>query len=76
MSLTISVITCDKIDVPNMTFTPPTADSHDFNTTIEYSCDIGYNYTYGDLFRTCNDTGEWTGTLPNCTSLYKCSGLT
>ncbi|XP_053393015.1 uncharacterized protein LOC123564401 isoform X2 [Mercenaria mercenaria] len=61
------VITCDKIDVPYMTFNPPTADTHDFNTTIEYACVDGYNHSYGDLLRTCNYTREWTGTLPNCT---------
>lgn len=53
-----------------MTFSPTTAFAHDFNTTIEYACVVGYNHSYGDLQRTCNYTGEWTGNLPNCTSKF------
>jgi len=64
----ISVVKCPKIDVQYMTFSPPTADTHDFNTTIEYTCILGYNHSAGDLVRTCNYTGEWTDTLPACIS--------
>lgn len=65
-----TVVTCTKIDIPNMSFTPPTASTHDFNTTIYYTCDMGYNHTYGDLVRTCNELGQWSGLLPNCTRKY------
>lgn len=69
----IAVVTCDKIDVPFMTFDPPTNDLHVFDTTIEYSCVVGYNHSHGDLNRTCNYTGEWTGSPPNCTSIERLS---
>ncbi|WAQ96227.1 hypothetical protein MAR_028917, partial [Mya arenaria] len=49
-----TIVKCNKIDVSFMTFTPPTAATHDFNTTIVYSCVIGYNHSEGDLVRTCN----------------------
>ncbi|XP_052776697.1 sushi, von Willebrand factor type A, EGF and pentraxin domain-containing protein 1-like [Mya arenaria] len=62
-----TIVKCNKIDVSFMTFTPPTAATHDFNTTIVYSCVIGYNHSEGDLVRTCNASGYWTGITPACT---------
>ena len=66
----IVVITCDKVDIEHMSFSPPTSDTHDYNTTIIYSCDVGYNHSYGDLTHRCTETRQWTGTFPNCTSNY------
>ena len=66
----IVVITCDKVDIEHMSFSPPTSDTHDYNTTIIYSCDVGYNHSYGDLTHRCTETRQWTGTFPNCTSKY------
>jgi len=49
-----------------MTFAPSTPDTHDFNTTIIYTCDVGYQYSSGDLVRTCDATGNWSGAEPVC----------
>jgi len=62
----ISVVTCLKKDFPNMTFAPSTPYTHDFNTTIMYTCDVGYQYSSGDLVRTCNAKGNWSGAEPVC----------
>ena len=38
--------------------------------TAHYTCDIGF-VLVGSRFRECNSiTGEWSGTLPYCTSMY------
>ena len=64
--MVISVVTCLKEDFPNMTFAPSTPDTHDFNTTVIYTCDVGYQYSSGDLVRTCDSTGNWSGAVPVC----------
>ena len=33
--------------------------------TATYSCNTGYNLV-GDSTRTCQDTGEWSGSAPTC----------
>ncbi|XP_053396028.1 sushi, von Willebrand factor type A, EGF and pentraxin domain-containing protein 1-like [Mercenaria mercenaria] len=37
------------------------------NSTSTYSCENGYTHTSGDLKRTCDSNGTWSGTLPTCT---------
>ena len=36
-----------------------------FGQTATYSCNTGYNLV-GDNTRTCQDTGEWSGSEPTC----------
>ena len=36
-----------------------------FAQTATYSCNTGYNLV-GDSNRTCNATGEWSGSAPTC----------
>ena len=36
-----------------------------FGQTATYSCNTGYNLT-GDSTRTCQATGEWSGSAPTC----------
>ena len=36
-----------------------------FGQTITYSCNTGYNLV-GDSTRTCQATGEWSGSAPTC----------
>ena len=42
-----------------------------FNTTVTYSCDIGFGLSGGDRVRTCEGDGislegMWTGDAPTC----------
>ena len=36
-----------------------------FGQTATYSCNTGYNLV-GDSTRTCQATGEWSGSAPTC----------
>ena len=36
-----------------------------FGQTVTYSCNTGYNLV-GDSTRTCEGTGEWSGSAPTC----------
>ena len=36
-----------------------------FGQTATYSCNPGYN-PVGDITRTCQATGEWSGSAPTC----------
>ena len=36
-----------------------------FGQTATYSCNTGYNLV-GDSTRTCQATGEWSGSTPTC----------
>ena len=39
-----------------------------FNQTATYSCNTGYNLT-GDSTRTCQATGNWSGSAPTCVGM-------
>ncbi|KAH3814513.1 hypothetical protein DPMN_143015 [Dreissena polymorpha] len=45
--------------------------------TSTYTCLYGYQHTYGDLNRTCNGSGAWSGSTPVCRTggslTYNCS---
>ena len=34
-------------------------------------CDTGYNHSTGDLVRTCQNDGTWSGALPACPSKFR-----
>lgn len=38
-----------------------------FTDTVQFTCNDGYYQSSGDNNLTCLNTGEWNGTLPNCT---------
>ena len=38
-----------------------------FNSTVEYTCDIGYNI-HGNTSRECLASGQWSGLAPECFS--------
>ena len=40
-----------------------------FGQTATYSCNTGYNLG-GDRTRTCQATGEWSGSAPTCQGMY------
>ena len=41
-----------------------------FGQTATYSCNTGYNLV-GDSTRTCQATGEWSGSTPTCQSMLQ-----
>ena len=59
------VVQCASIDVPHSTKTP-TDDPLDYNVTITYTCDPGFQNSTGDLVRICNASSQWTGITPTC----------
>ena len=40
-----------------------------FGQTATYSCNTDYNLV-GDNTRTCQATGEWSGSAPTCQSMF------
>ena len=45
-----------------------------FGQTATYSCNTGYNLV-GDSTRTCQATGEWSGSAPTCESMLLHMGI-
>ena len=42
-------------------------DSRDFQSNATYTCNAGFILEQGsDVIRTCQATGEWSGTVPVC----------
>ena len=42
-----------------------------FGENATYSCNTGYNLV-GDSTRTCQNTGNWSGSAPTCQGMYVC----
>ena len=66
----ILVVTCVLDEVSNSTKSPDQA-TYDYLTNVTYTCNIGYELTSGDVTRTCQANGRWTGTVPICLSKKK-----
>ena len=47
--------------------TPVPPSTVDYNSTVTYTCQVGYSHSAGDLTRRCNADGSLTGTTPVCT---------
>ena len=45
-----------------------------FEQTATYSCNTGYNLV-GDSTRTCQATGEWSGSAPTCAGMLLHMGI-
>lgn len=43
---------------------------YDSGFTLSYTCDDTYSLASGDLSRTCQNNGQWDGTVPECRSKY------
>jgi len=39
-------------------------------SVVRYSCDLGFDLK-GQKFRTCHESGKWTGTAPTCKAIRK-----
>ena len=48
--------------------------SHTFGQTAMYSCNQGYNMV-GNSTRTCQATGEWSGSDPSCQRAFQQSDI-
>ena len=46
-----------------------------FGLNATYSCNTGYNLV-GDSTRTCQATGEWSGSAPTCQGILLLSNIT
>ena len=57
---------CTVPNVANATPVPPS--TVDYNSTVTYTCQVGYSHSAGDLTRSCNADGSLTETTPVCTS--------
>ncbi|XP_045176613.2 uncharacterized protein LOC123537110 [Mercenaria mercenaria] len=63
-------ITCKTpADIANGT---KTVSGTTFGNTVTYTCDVGYGREFGDMTRTCSETGRWTGLTPSCAA-FPCS---
>ena len=59
----VTVVNCGDLEDPTngtVVFT-----STLYKSVANYSCNTGYNLT-GDNSRTCLNSGEWSGSQPNC----------
>ena len=61
----ISVISCGNPGLP--LYASISQSTWLYGDTVVYTCDIGYKHTSGDMERTCQEDGQWSGTFPNCT---------
>ncbi|WAQ96233.1 CSMD1-like protein, partial [Mya arenaria] len=56
---------CIQENSTNMTSNPDQV-LHNLGGIIDYTCNLGYNYSSGDVSRTCLPSGLWSGVLPEC----------
>ena len=63
----VSVVTCAE-EVVSYSSKLPDQSTYDFNTTVVYTCEPGYEHSSGNLSITCMDSGSWSGPAPVCTS--------
>jgi hypothetical protein len=62
----IEVVTCPTAIPAHASITPNVAEIN-YNTSLSYSCDLGYNRTDGDATRRCTELSTFDGTEANCT---------
>ena len=62
-------ITCVAVDVADSSKVSD-KNVYDFNTTVIYRCDAGFERINGDFSRKCVAINKWTGTTPTCGSKY------
>ena len=62
--LILAVVDCGNLTNPGNGSVTHTAGTT-FGQTATYSCDTGYNLV-GNSTRTCQATGNWSGSVPTC----------
>ena len=71
MILLISTVDCGSLTDP----ANGQVDLTSFGQTATYSCNTGYNLV-GDSTRTCEATGNWSGSAPTCVGMLLKDDLT
>ena len=51
------------------------ADKYTIDMNLTAECIFGYKLSSGNLIRTCQENGEWSGQEPTCTSRYQFTQL-
>ena len=69
LSLSSVVVTCDLLPIP--TNGRRSSSQRNYNVTVDFSCNTGYILN-GNSSRTCQSTGQWSGTQPTCNSKLLC----
>ena len=64
----LTVVDCGSLTDPDNGLVTRTAGTT-FGQTATYSCNTGYNLV-GDSIRTCQATGNWSGSAPTCEGIY------
>ena len=61
-------VSCGQLDNPRNGSVDTSAGTS-FGDVASYSCDVGYTLN-GPAERTCQDNGQWSGSMPTCESEY------
>ena len=69
--LILTVVNCGNLTDPANGSVNHTAGTT-FKQTATYSCNTGYGLV-GDSNRTCQATGNWSGSVPTCQGMLLCS---
>ena len=48
----------------------PDIQLYNYSDIVNFTCDLGYFHSSGDLIRSCNEHAQWTGVTPVCSSKY------
>ena len=48
----------------------PDIQLYNYSDIVNFTCDLGYYHSSGDLIRSCNEHAQWTGVTPVCSSKY------
>ena len=71
--LSLTAVDCGDLTDPANGRVDHTAGSS-LGQTAQYSCDTGYNLV-GDSTRTCQATGNWSGSAPTCQGVLLLSNI-
>ena len=71
--LVLTVVDCGNLTDPSNGSVTHSAGTT-FGENATYSCNTGYNLM-GDRTRTCQATGEWSGSTPTCQGMLLHMGI-
>lgn len=66
----LTAVRCTKPNTPAHASISPDVSDINYNHSITYVCDPGYNRTYGDETRRCTKNATFEGVEANCTRMY------